>query len=102
MNSCIMSICIIIRAIALQKDLATATKYSRSNMHEEKAINAKSDQISYNMHSADFQGYRFCTLRNIPFNVCSFFESTILVYEQLFSFYFLDALNIVILLTLNK
>ena len=71
MNSCILSICIIIRAIALQKNLATATKYSRSNMQEEKAINAKSDQISYNMHIADFQGYRFCTFRNIPFNVSS-------------------------------
>ena len=40
-------------------------------MHEEKAINAKSDQISYNMHSADFQGYRFCTFQNIPLNVSS-------------------------------
>ena len=62
------------------EESCTATKYSRSNMHEEKAINAKSDQISYNMHSADFQGYRFCTFSNIPFNV-------LLVYEQLFSFY---------------
>ena len=69
MNSCILSICIIIRAIALQKNLATATKYSRSNMQEEKAINAKSDQISYNMHGDDFQGYRFCTFQNIPLNV---------------------------------
>ena len=72
MNSCILSICIIIRAIALQKNLATATKYSRSNMQEEKAINAKSDQISYNMHGDDFQGYRFCTFQNIPLNVSSF------------------------------
>ena len=72
MNSCILSICIIIRAIALQKNLATATKYSRSNMQEEKAINAKSDQISYNMHGDDFQGYWFCTFQNIPLNVSSF------------------------------
>ena len=71
MNSCILSICIIIRAIALQKNLATATKYSRSNMQEEKAINAKSDQISYNMHGDDFQGYWFCTFQNIPLNVSS-------------------------------
>ena len=38
-------------------------------MQEEKAINAKSDQISYNMHGDDFQGYRFCTFQNIPLNV---------------------------------
>ena len=40
-------------------------------MQEEKAINAKSDQISYNMHGDDFQGYRFCTFQNIPLNVSS-------------------------------
>ena len=69
MNSCILSICIIIRAILVQKNLVL-----RLNIHgpiciEEKAINAKSDQILYNMHSADFQVYRFCTFKNIPFNV---------------------------------
>ena len=41
-------------------------------MQEEKAINAKSDQISYNMHGDDFQGYWFCTFQNIPLNVSSF------------------------------
>ena len=60
----------------------SATKYSRSNIHEEKAINAKSDQISYNMHSDDLQGYCFCT----------YSEQNI----------FLVALNIIIMLTLNN
>ena len=59
-------------------------------MQEEKAINAKSDQISYNMHGEDFQGYRFCTFQNIPLNVSS--EQNI----------FLGALNIIILLTLSR
>ena len=67
-------------------------------MQEEKAINAKSDQISYNMHGDDFQGYWFCTFQNIPLNVSSLRKHQTSQRMNIF----LGALNIIILLTLNR